>query len=438
MLLVPFSIGIAILRYRLWDIDLLINRTLVYGTLTACTIGLYVLVVGYFSALFSTGLNLVIALIATGLIAVLFEPLRERLQRAVNRLMYGERDEPAAVLTRLSQRLDAALAPQAALPTIVETVAQALRLPYAAIRLHQSGAARVAAEFGQPSDELTRLPLTYQLEPVGELVLAPRARGESFSTADQRLLTLLAQQAGAAAHTVLLTDELRQLNVDLQHSRERLVTALEEERRRLRRDLHDGVGPTLASLMQRLDSAADLVTRDPQASRALLRDLKAQAKGTIAEIRRLVYALRPPVLDEFGLVSALREHVAPYNGPNGLRVVVCAPEPLPALPAAVEVAVYRIVLEAFTNVVRHAQASTCYIALDLNDAHLSLEVADDGQGLPDDLHSGVGLTSMHERAAELGGRLAVENLSAGGVRVRATLPLSPTTTFSTAKVCAPS
>ena len=425
MLLFPLSISVAVLRYRLWDINPIINRTLVYGALSASTIGLYVFAVGFFSSFFQNNkASVIISFIATGVIAFLFEPLRERLQRAVNRLMYGERDDPATVLTRLSQRIDSAIAPDSVLPTIVETLTQTLRLPYAAITLYEKdGEARIISSLGLPSSELIHLPLTYQTERVGELTLAPRARGESFSTADMNLLNIIAQQAGGAAHTIKLTDELRQLNADLQQSRERLVTAQEEERRRLRRDLHDGVGPTLASLSQRLDTAADFVKNDPEKSIQLLSELKGQAKGTVAEIRRLVYALRPPVLDEFGLVSAIQEHVAPYTGPNGLQVTFDVTKPMPPLPAAVEVAAYRIALEAFTNIVNHAEASTCKMKIKIEKDSLLLEISDNGKGLSSNTHVGIGLTSMRERAEELGGEFIVEKLPTGGTRVTAHLPI---------------
>jgi signal transduction histidine kinase len=424
LLAIPLSIGMAMLRSRLWDLDVVVNRALVYAALTVSTIGLYALVVGYFSTLFQAEAGPVIAFVATGLVAVLFEPLRARLQRGVNRMMYGERDDPASVLARLSQRLEATVAPARALPTIVETVAQALRLPYAAITLDTpEGAPQVAAESGQPGREVISLPLTYQSRPVGHLLLAPRSKGEALSSADRHLLGIITQQAGVLAHNARLGDALRRLNADLQASRERLVTAQEEERRRLRRDLHDSVGPTLASLLQRLDTAADLVKEAPEASVAMLHDLKGQVKSTLGEIRRLVYALRPPVLDEFGLVTALREHVAPYHAPGGLRVTVRAPEPLPALPAAVEVAAYRIALEAFTNCARHAQAQSCEIALMLEAEALVVEVSDDGVGMPPGVHWGVGLAAMRERAAELGGECIVGAAPGGGTRVRARLPL---------------
>ncbi len=330
--------------------------------------------------------------------------------------MYGERDDPATVLTRLSQQLDTALAPDSVLQTIVETLAQTLKLPYAAISLFGDEKPRFATHPSLPPSKLLHLPLTYQTERVGELTLAPRAAGESFSPADMKLIHLIAQQAGVAAYTL-------RLNNDLQKSRERLVTAQEEERRRLRRDLHDGVGPTLASLSQRIDTATELVDTDPAKSKQLLKDLKGQVKESVAEIRRLVYALRPPVLDEFGLVSAIREHTAQYSGPNGLQVTFDVTEPLPALPAAVEVAAYRIVLEAFTNNLRHAKASTCRIQIKIENQILLLQVSDNGNGLAKDNRDGVGFTSMRERAQELGGECVIENNPAGGgVTVRARLP----------------
>ncbi len=202
------------------------------------------------------------------------------------------------------------------------------------------------------------------------------------------------------------------------------MTAREEERRRLHRDLHDGVGPTLASLIHRLETARALVARDPDGATVLLGDLKAQVRATIGDIRRLVYALRPPTLDEFGLISAIREHVAHYNTAGELRVVVEALDALPALPAAVEVAAYRIVLEALTNVTRHAHASNCSIRLEIRDAReLFVEVIDDGAGLLDGTRAGVGMISMRERADELGGECLIAAGPNGGTRVRAWLPL---------------
>jgi len=399
MLLIPHSIGFAILRYRLWDIDLIVNRTLVYGVLTVCVVGLYVLVIGYLGALVRTGSNLAISLVATGIVAVLFAPLRERLQRGVNRLMYGERDDPYGVLSRLGQRLRGTRAPETVLPTIVETVAGALKLPYAAVALKHDDGFETVAEYGCPTTgEPLVLPLSYGTETIGQLILTPRAPGEPFGPTDKRLLDDLARHAEAAAYAVRLT-------ADLQRSRERLVNAREEERRRLRRDLHDGLGPQLATLTLKLDAARNLLASQPGATDTLLAELKAQTQAAISDIRRLVYDLRPPALDELGLVPVIREQATNYSQ-NGLNVSVEAPEHLPPLPAAAEVAAYRIAQEALTNVSRHARARTCRIRLSVSD-ELQLEIADDGIGLPEDRHAGVGLSSMHERAAELGGTCEV-------------------------------
>lgn len=416
MLLIPLSIAVAILRYRLFDIDLIINRTLVYGALTACVVGIYVVVVGYLGTLFQTESNLPISLVATGLVAVLFAPLRDFLQRGVNRLMYGERDDPYAVLSRLGQRMEATLVPGGVLPSIVETVAAALKVPYAAIALKRGEGFETVAERGMSVEEPVVLPLTYGPETVGRLILAPRSPGESFGTQDLRLLEDLARQIGVAAHAVRLT-------ADLQRSRERLVTAREEERRRLRRDLHDGVGPQLAALTLKLETARNVLSHDPTTA-ALLSELAERARATVSDVRRAVHALRPPALDELGLVPALRESAAQYTQ-NGPHVTVAAPENLPPLPAAVEVAAYRIALEAMTNVVRHADAENCEVRISPDETAgvLRLEVVDDGRGIDAERGTGVGLHSMRERAEELGGSCVVESPPEGGTRVSARLPL---------------
>jgi signal transduction histidine kinase len=368
--------------------------------------------------------NLVVSLIATGVIAVIFQPLRERLQRAANRLLYGERDDPYEVLARLGQRLEETSTPEAVLPNVVDSIAQALKIPYAAIALKQGDVLQVAAAHGQPTAEPVRFPLNYQGEPVGELAVARRAPGEAFSKTDMNLLRNIAQEAGMAAHAVRLT-------ADLQRSRERLVTAREEERRRLRRDLHDGLGPVLGALTLKLDAARNLLATNPEAVDKLLLDVKVQAQGAITDIRRLVYALRPPALDDLGLASALREYASQCAGAgDGLAITVDIPRVLPALPAAVEVAVYRIVLEGLNNVVRHAKARSCLVRIVINET-LDVEIIDDGIGLPRDRQAGVGLISMRERAEELGGSFMDGSGPEGGTRVFASLPLTVPTKSTT-------
>lgn len=436
-LLFPVSFGVAIMRYRLWDIDLVINRTLVYGSLTGAVLVIYALIVGGLALIFQTGANAATAMIAAVAAALLALPLRQRLQRSVNRLMYGERDDPWAVLSRLAMTLEAAGDPAEVLPNLARSVAESLRLPYAAISVREGEGMRIAAEYpplprSSPSAEEgvipfppspagkraggEAFPLVFRGELIGQLLVAPRAAGEAFSASDRRLLTNLAHQAGPAVHAARLT-------ADLQASRQRLVTAREEERRRLRRDLHDGLGPQLASFNLTVDAARNYLTSDVQEADRLLGEFKTQTQEAIADVRRLVYGLRPPALDQLGLVGALRERATALSSVEGVQIVLSAPDSLPALPAAAEVAAYRIATEALTNVVRHAQARRAAVWLCLDDA-LYLAVDDDGVGLPAAWRAGVGLSSMRERAEELGGSLRVESRAQGGARVAARLPLT--------------
>lgn len=419
--LVPISVTVAILRYRLYDLDLLVNRALVYSSLTLAVIASYVAVVGYLGSLFRTGDELVPSLVATGLIAVLFQPLRERVQRAIDRLLYGRRHEPYAVLSGLGRRLETTLASDALIEAVVGTVRESLQLSYAAIALRFGDDTAVAAASGVPTAAPLRFPLTHQGEVVGELLLSPR-RGEELTSTDRRLLDDLARQAGVVVHAVRLTSELRQANAHLRAAREQLVSAREEERRRLRRDLHDGLGPRLASLTLRLEAARDGLVREPGAA-AIMGDLAERTRAAIAEIRRLVSDLRPAALDDLGLVAALAEAAAEYERVGRLRIRVEGPG-LPALPAAVEVAAYRIALEAMTNVVRHASARRCVVSLAIGaSGQLLLDVQDDGCGIFPSASGGVGLSSMRERAAELGGSCSIEPVPGGGTRVTAAMPL---------------
>jgi signal transduction histidine kinase len=213
------------------------------------------------------------------------------------------------------------------------------------------------------------------------------------------------------------------LTSDLQHSRERLVATREEERRRLRRDSHDGLGAQLAGLNVQAGTLRRLIPRDPDTAEELVVELREELRGAIADIRRLVYDLRPPALDDLGLAEALRRLAERYGSKDeSLSVLVEAPEDLPNLPAAVEVAIYRITQEALTNVVRHAWARTCVVRLVVND-DVTLEIVDDGVGIYAERSAGVGLSSMRERASELGGSCVVQPTREGGTRVLVRLPL---------------
>jgi len=434
--LLGVSIVTAILQRRLFDITLVVNRALVFGSLTTVVVGLYVVVVAGVNALLKTTNPLFGSVIATAFVAIVFQPLYRRLQRAVNRLMYGERDDPYTILTELSRRLETAGTPDDVLHQIVTTVGTSLKLPYVAIQLQ--GDARLQVAFGAPTATEIRFPLIHQNERVGDLILAPRSSETQFGKTEVAVLNELARAAGMAAYAARKT-------LDLRASRERLVTSREEERRRLHRDLHDGLGPVLASTILGLDKARRLVgngilpnaTNDAHKSLlAVLNELKTQTQTAMQDVRGLVYELRPPVLDELGLVNALRAHADRIE--SALEITLHTPATLPKLSAAIEVATYRIVQEAVNNVLRHAEATQCDIRLKLESGTNAgstriqtwvIEVRDNGRGLPNDYRVGVGLASIRERAEELGGTCQVERLDVddvnemGGTLIFARLPL---------------
>lgn len=425
-LVFPTCVGVAILRYRLYEIDLLINRALVYLLLSGSIAGLYIVVVGVLGAFFAARGGTVISLLAAGLVAVVFQPLRHGLQRGVNRLMFGDRDDPYRVLTRLGQRLGAAMEPDEVLPAVVATVRDALRLPYVAVALRRDDGMAIAAEEGNRQGDPLIVSLAYGGNEVGQLLVGARSPAEGWSRADRRLLHDLAYHAGAAVHGVWVMSELRR-------ARESLVLAREEERRRLRRDLHDGIAPSIAALGLGAATVGELLPERPEDAATVVLKLQAAIRSTVGDVRRLVYDLRPPTLDELGLIEAIREHIVRLGMPGSEhrsavgvpRIELDVPAQLPPLPAAVEVAAFRLVQEALHNVMRHAQAARCVVRLRLRrERELLIDVIDDGVGLPAAYTPGVGLRSMRERTVELGGVWTVERCDGGGTWVAATLPLA--------------
>jgi signal transduction histidine kinase len=414
----PLGIAASVLRYGLFEIEVVVNRALVYGGATASIVAIYVASVSVLGRVLGVDAGFSASLLATGLAAVAAIPIRDVLQRSVNRLMYGDRDDPYRALSRLGGRLEGTLDPLEAPAIIVRTVAESLRLPGVALRIGgPDEPGRTISHGLMPEGAATSMPLTFGGEVVGELVVAQRSATEPLSAADLDLLAALARQAGAAVHAMGLA-------LDLIASRERLVAAREEERRRIRRDLHDGLGPTLAGIGLRAEVAADLVARDAPGAQRVLDEMRAEVAGALADIRRLVDALRPPALDELGLVGALQAQ-AGHLGAD-LRVDVAATGDLPDLSAAVEVAAYRIAAEAMTNAARHSGAQRCRVRLSASSGPgqvLEVEVGDDGNGLPEHVRPGIGLASMRERAAEVGGTCVVEARAGGGTRVLARLPL---------------
>lgn len=412
----PLSIAFAILRYRLWNIELILNRVLVYGSLSVLTMLGYLGTIFVLHVLFTGLSNPVISFLAAGTVAILFEPLRQRLQRAVNRWMYGERDDPYAVLSRLVGTLERTPSTNEVLPAIAETIGHSLKIPYVAIWLDQDGEEKLVASSGSETTDLVSFPLAYQGETIGRLEVARRSPDEQFSEADYRLIENIAQQAGAAAQTV-------RLNAELIRSRAQIVNEREDERLRIRRDLHDELGPMLAAQGLKLSAARQLIRAKPEKAESLVDEVIQQSRQTVADVRRLVHGLRPPVLDQLGLVDAIRDLARTHGGSPALEIST-PPEGLPPLPAAVEVNAYRILLEAWNNAVRHAHASRCLVKFLVEQNMLVISIQDDGVGMPMEYRAGVGLRSMRARAEEIGGGLSVDEVQPHGTRITARLPLS--------------
>jgi signal transduction histidine kinase len=340
------------------------------------------------------------------------------LHQTVQRLVRGRRDDPYAVVSALAERLEDSGDPDAQLLAVVRSVATGFRSRYVRVELERRNGEQVVAEHGSPGPRTVSLPVRYRGEHIGRLVLSPAA-GTRLSDADQRLLADVVRQAAAASRATQLAEEL-------QASREALVTAREEERRRLRRDLHDGLGPALGAVSLRIETARNLAARAPERADALLADSVAEVSAVLADVRRLVHDLRPPALDEVGLVGALEQQVQRFRlGGDGVEVTLRSTAGLADLPAAVEVAAYRIVSEALANVSKHARAGRADVSLTSSPGALEVVVADDGVGIDPSAPAGVGLVSLRERAAELGGTVSVVCPPTGGTVVTAVLPLGP-------------
>lgn len=438
MLLIPISILIAMMKHRLWDIDFIVNRTLVYGIMTAATIAFYVLAVWYLGLLIHIQNHLISSLIATGIIAVLFAPLKERIQRFINLRMYGEKDDPYSVLLRLAKELETPSSPEAVLHLVVRTIKDSLKLPYASLSLYKNGVEVTVSEEGILDDEHFIYKLLYQGEEIGLLKLARRAPREEFTVSDRKLLDMLVRQASVVVQSAKASLDLKILANDLQESRENLVLAREEERRKLRSNLHDDLAPRLAALALTAAAAEDLVESNPLATKDILGELHTTIRQTVSEIRSLVYDLRPPTLDEMGLIGAIHERIKelsmPTKNSNQTTAVVFtldAPNRLPVLPAAVEVAAFRITTEAIVNVVRHSIAKKCKISISFiehKERGLQIMIEDNGIGMSPikkiGNKGGIGIESMKERANELGGKFLIDSVRTNGTTITVFLPVN--------------
>jgi signal transduction histidine kinase len=413
MALPALAMTIAIVRPGLLPIDDLLVRTLVWTVLAATILAVDLVVIAALDAVLGDALNRrQVVLTVLLLSVVLYAPLRLRLLRLVQRLLVGRRQERYDAVAGLASTLETTDEGPDQLAAVAQAVAGAFGVRYVGVEVDRGGGEKVLATYGDRPAAVRTLPITYRDAEVGRLVLPAKGVRSRLTARDERLLGDLVRQAATAARTSRLAEEV-------QESRERLVTAREEERRRIRRDLHDGLGPALSGVVFQLDAARMAVATDPAAAQRQLAVVSEQVQGIVADVRRLVHDLRPPALDDRGLVGALRQQADRLD----LPLEVDAPELDGVLPAAVEVAAFRIVGEALTNVARHAQATGASLRLELADHTLTVVVADDGIGIDADRQAGVGLVGLRERAAELGGTAEVTCPPTGGTVVRAHLPL---------------
>ncbi|MFL6099965.1 MAG: sensor histidine kinase [Actinomycetales bacterium] len=412
-LVVPVTITVGAVNPRLRDIRALISQTVLYIVMAELALAVYI---GGLSAARYYGREMTPQ--ASGLlviaIALGFHPVSKIVRQLLDELLFGGSADPVATMSAFGARLQADTDPQA----WAESLRSALSLPR--VEIWQGGVA--LAIIGEPVELSARTPLLVGDEEVGALVVGLPGDAITLPAATRGVINLVAAPLARAMQAVQLADQL-------QESRGQVVAALEEERRRIRRDLHDGLGPVLAGVGYSADAAYNLVPTDPVAAQALLVALRADAASAIADIRRIVVGLRPPALDELGLLGAVRQQTARLYGEGGraLAVRVTEAEPLPTLPAAVEVAAYRIAVEAVTNASRHSQANAVHADFHLREGSLVVTVEDDGGRINGSVTThrwrpGVGLSSMRERCEQLGGSLDAGPTDTGG-RVRATLPV---------------
>lgn len=411
------SIAIGILDPEVRDVDALMGGTIVWATVAGTVIVLDLVLVAVLDRLLGEQLDQRDTTLILLLVAVtIYAPVRARITALVHRLLVGRRGDRYTVVTELAAQLEESGDVDSQLPALATAVATAFKIEYVRVEVFGHGGGTVTATYGERPRDTREVPIRYGEEEVGRLDLPARGVRSMLSTRDQALLVDIVRQAAIAVRSARLAG-------DLQQSREQLVLAREEDRRRIRRDLHDGLGPVLGGVAMRLDAAGNALDRDPETTRRLVAQSRQDVTDALADVRRLVQGLRPPALDDLGLLAALDQQAERLSSTD-LAVSVAA-EDLPALSAAVEVAAYRIASEALANTARHAGAGTATVRLVGSPHDLLVEVTDDGAGIGPEVEAGVGLRSIRERAEELGGRTEITCPLTGGTRVRAWLPMTP-------------
>ena len=409
----PLALVVAILKDDLFELNVVLNRGLVALVSGALLLGVYLTAVAFTVAV-TGGNGPLVALPAAGVVAVAFAPLRAGVQRFIGHRLFGTASDPRLVFHRLATRLAASDDPESLMAAVVDTAAESLRLPFAAVELRAGEEWHTVEERGRRPDDVQSFEMMSGDAVVGRLVVAPRRDVRALSPSDRQLLQDLADQSGVAARVAGLLTQLRS-------AQQRLVVAREAERDRVHQDLHDSIGPALVGLTLQLEVAAELAGGTQLGT--LVGRLHDEAARTTEDVRRLVRNLRPADLEELGLPAAVATAAARLGAPNGPRFDLETPPRLPELSKEVEDAAYKICLEAMSNAVRHSHAARCQVRLRSSTPRtLEIEVADDGDGMGTEQAPGTGLRSMHERAEAVGGWLRIETAPAAGTRILAELP----------------
>ena len=440
-LAIPVAIGVAILKYRLYGIDVVISRALVYGSLAAVITGVYVgIAVGIGELVGSGGKpNLGLSILATAIVAVGFQPARERLQKLANRLVYGKRATPYQVLSELSSHVASSYAADEVLPRMARVLQEGTGAESATVWLHSGDALRVSATHPLAGNdatavasasiislngELPTLPgvtraveVRHQGELLGALSLVKR-RGEALTPVEEKLLLDLAQQAGLVLKNVGLTADLQLRLEELRASRQRLVSAQDSERRKLERDLHDGAQQHLVALKVKLGLAEMLAAKDSEKAKATIAQLKADTDEALETLRDLARGIYPPLLAEKGLATALESQARKAT----VAVAIYA-DGIGRYSQEVEATVYFCVLEALQNVQKYAQASRATVRLHDLDGELRFDVQDDGRGFDvEHTTKGAGLINMTDRVDAADGTVVVTSAPGKGTAVAGRIP----------------
>jgi signal transduction histidine kinase len=406
----PAAILVVVLRQQLWGIDLVVSRTLVWALLTAGSVVAYLLIMFVVTAVLPAGTGAG-GVFAAAVLAGLAVPARAWLQRRVDLLVRGPSAAPGAGAERIGLRLGSA-APAELVHRVLESVVEALRCAGAEIRIDDG---RQLACVGGPGGPPLAVPLLHVGERVGELTVWA-APGERLDARTERDLQPLAGVVAAVVRLALLTAEL-------EAARARTLAARAEERRLLRREVHDHLGPVLTGVSLGIQGARNLlVAGDTATADRLLDDLAGEVERGVQNVRSLARTFLPPLLEERGLASALEDLAARFDSPQLAVRAEVETSAAATLAAPVAVGLYSVAAEAITNVHRHARAAHCVVRLDAADGTVRLQVVDDGVGIDPDGRPGVGLRAVRERAAELRGIARIGPGSEGGTLVEVSVP----------------